>query len=180
MTRYWRDSNASGEAFTADGWLRTGDVGCLDAAGRLHFMGRLKDMIKTGGENVHAEEVRRALLALPGVTDAAVVGVPHPRWGEAVAALIQGSCAELFGAPVACQATTSEAPHAPASRCFCNAAQVQRLRNMLVAHGLTAYKAPHLVVFAEEVPRSAMGKVQRGEVLEMLKLALSASMPSKL
>ncbi|MGK5555408.1 class I adenylate-forming enzyme family protein, partial [Actinomadura kijaniata] len=70
------------------GWLRTGDLARLDADGFLHFVDRAKDMIKSGGENVYGAEVERALLRHPGVLDAAVVGVPDRRWGEAVKALV--------------------------------------------------------------------------------------------
>ncbi len=71
-----------------DGWLRTGDLGCLDRAGRLWLLGRAKDMIKTGGENVFAPEVEAALCSHPKVEQAAVVGLPDERLGEKVAALV--------------------------------------------------------------------------------------------
>ncbi len=70
------------QAFAPDGWLRTGDIGCLDPVGRLWLLGRLKDVIKTGGENVQAGEVEAALVSHPSVAAAAVVGVSHARLGE--------------------------------------------------------------------------------------------------
>lgn len=70
------------------GWLHTGDLLRLDADGYLHFVDRAKDMVKSGGENVYCAEVERVLLDHPAVLDAAVVGVPDPRWGEAVKALV--------------------------------------------------------------------------------------------
>jgi acyl-CoA synthetase (AMP-forming)/AMP-acid ligase II len=75
-------------ALAEDGWLHTGDRGSLDASGRLTVEGRLKNLIVTGGENVAAEEVERVLCDHPAVTDAAVIGLPDPEWGEAVTAFV--------------------------------------------------------------------------------------------
>jgi acyl-CoA synthetase (AMP-forming)/AMP-acid ligase II len=75
-------------ALPPDGWLRTGDLMRLDGEGRLHFTDRAKDMVKSGGENVYCAEVERVLAEHPGVRDAAVIGVPDRRWGEAVKALV--------------------------------------------------------------------------------------------
>jgi o-succinylbenzoate---CoA ligase len=75
-------------ALDPDGWLHTGDTGHIDEAGYLHVEGRMSDVIVTGGENVAAAEVERALLAHPAVTDAAVLGLPDPEWGEAVTAYV--------------------------------------------------------------------------------------------
>lgn len=85
MTGYLGETDS---AFTADGWLRSGDLGAVDAAGVLHFRGRLKDMIKTGGYNVAAAEVEQAIVEDARVADVAVVGLPHPYWGEAVVAFV--------------------------------------------------------------------------------------------
>ena len=74
--------------FTADGWLRTGDGGFLDAAGRLHPLGRQREMILTGGENVHPAEVEAALLEHPAIAAACVVGIADAEWGEQVVALL--------------------------------------------------------------------------------------------
>ncbi len=76
------------EAAGADGWLRTGDLGRLDDAGRLHVEGRKKELIVTGGENVAPFEVERALLSHPAVADAGVAGLADPEWGEAVTAFV--------------------------------------------------------------------------------------------
>jgi O-succinylbenzoic acid--CoA ligase len=78
----------SAGALADDGWLHTGDRGSLDSSGRLTVEGRLKNLIVTGGENVAAEEVERVLLDHPAVTDAAVIGLPDPEWGEAVTAFV--------------------------------------------------------------------------------------------
>jgi O-succinylbenzoic acid--CoA ligase len=75
-------------AVSEDGWLHTGDLGRLDADGRLHVEGRLKDLIVTGGENVAPLEIEQVLLAHPAVADAGVTALPDPEWGEAVVALV--------------------------------------------------------------------------------------------
>ena len=75
-------------ALAADGWLHTGDLGRLDADGRLEVLGRLKELIVSGGENVAPLEVEQALLAHPAVADAGVAGVPDAEWGEAVTAFV--------------------------------------------------------------------------------------------
>jgi acyl-CoA synthetase (AMP-forming)/AMP-acid ligase II len=82
-------------ALAADGWLHTGDRGRLDAGGRLHVEGRVKELIVTGGENVAPLEVEEALLAHPAVADAGVAGLPDPLWGEAITAYV------VLSAPVA-------------------------------------------------------------------------------
>jgi acyl-activating enzyme 14 len=87
MLGYWDDDDATAAAQLPGGWLRTGDLGCL-RQGQLWLMGRAKDMIKSGGENVHAWEVERALAGHPGVAAAAVVGAADWRLGEAVAAAV--------------------------------------------------------------------------------------------
>jgi O-succinylbenzoic acid--CoA ligase len=75
-------------ALGADGWLHTGDAGRLDDQGRLHLVGRISELIVTGGENVAPAEVEAALLEHPAVADAAVLGLPDPEWGEAVTAFV--------------------------------------------------------------------------------------------
>jgi long-chain acyl-CoA synthetase len=87
MARYWRDPARTLEVLR-NGWLRTGDMGRRDEDGYIAVVGRLKDLIITGGENVYAGEVERVLGALPGVRSCAVVGVPDPYWGEAVHAFV--------------------------------------------------------------------------------------------
>lgn len=84
---YWGDATATADAFV-DGWLRTGDVGRVDADGNLAFVGRQKDMIISGGINIAALEVETVLSGLDGVREVAVFGVPDPRFGEAVAAVV--------------------------------------------------------------------------------------------
>jgi len=88
MSGYWDDPEATAEAFAPGGWLRTGDVGTLDADGLLRVRDRKKDVVITGGENVSAREVEEVLRDHPAVADVAVVGVADPTWGEAVCAVV--------------------------------------------------------------------------------------------
>lgn len=88
MKGYYNDPEATAKAFTADGWLRTGDLGALTADGRLRMIGRLKDVFRVGGENVAPAEVEEALLAHPAVETAQVIGVPDARLGEVPAAYV--------------------------------------------------------------------------------------------
>ncbi|KAB2372631.1 class I adenylate-forming enzyme family protein [Actinomadura montaniterrae] len=88
---YWRAPEATAGLYAPGGWLRTGDAGFLDADGFLHLTDRIKDMIVSGGENVYAAEVENALASCPGVADVCVIGVPHPKWGETVKAVVVGT-----------------------------------------------------------------------------------------
>jgi fatty-acyl-CoA synthase len=88
MKGYYNNPEANAKAFTADGWLRTGDLGELTADGRLRMVGRLKDVFRVGGENVAPAEVEEVLLAHPAVQTAQVIGVPDQRLGEVPAAYV--------------------------------------------------------------------------------------------
>jgi acyl-CoA synthetase (AMP-forming)/AMP-acid ligase II len=90
MSGYHGDDQATRDAFTPDGWLHTGDLGSWDPDGYVLFAGRLKDMLKPGGENVSAREVEEFLMLCPGVANVAVFGVPDDRLGEAPVAVVQG------------------------------------------------------------------------------------------
>jgi long-chain acyl-CoA synthetase len=87
MAGYWRDPEATARAIR-DGWLATGDVGRLDADGFLTLLDRSKDLVVSGGSNVYPREVEEALLTHPAVAEAAVIGRPHPEWGEVVVAYV--------------------------------------------------------------------------------------------
>jgi len=136
---YWRMPEKNAEEFTADGWFRTGDMGSLSADGYLTIAGRSKDLIITGGYNVYPKEVELALDELPGVRESAVVGVPHPDFGEAVTAVVVAA----EGARV----TEEELI----------AALRKRLAN---------FKVPKRVHLVGELPRNAMGKVQKNVLRE--------------
>jgi acyl-CoA synthetase (AMP-forming)/AMP-acid ligase II len=137
MAGYWNRPEATAETVTPDGWLKTGDAGYRDADGYIFVHDRVKDMIVSGGENVYPAEVENAILGCPGVVDAAVIGVPDERWGEAVKAIV---VPHPDGAP------DPEAVIAWAR---------QRI---------AGYKAPKSVDFIDALPRNASGKVLRREL----------------
>lgn len=93
MSGYWRDTAAT-EQVLIDGWLHTGDLGHLDEEGFLYLAGRQKDAIITGGETVHASEVESVLASVPGLAEAAVIGLPDETWGEAITAVVVGTAGE--------------------------------------------------------------------------------------
>ena len=122
------------EAFTPDGWFRTGDVGRIDEAGYVHLSGRAKDLIITGGFNVYPAEIESHLDKLPGVLESAVIGVPHPDFGEGVVAVIV--------------AQPGEAPQ--------EAQLIAALKD-----AIAGFKVPKRVFTVADLPRNAMGKVQK-------------------
>jgi acyl-CoA synthetase (AMP-forming)/AMP-acid ligase II len=134
MRGYFDDPAATAAAFTADGWLRTGDIGTIDETGLVRITGRLKELIKRGGENVWPAEVEDALRAHPAVADAAVFGVPSEYWGEEVAAAVvlrpgaAADAAELLA---------------------------------FVAPRLAKFKLPVRIAFVASLPMTASGKVQK-------------------
>jgi long-chain acyl-CoA synthetase len=88
MTGYFEMPAATAEAIDADGFLRTGDAGYLDADGYLYLQDRVKDMIISGGENIYPAEVENAIYGHPSVAEVAVIGIPDAKWGEVVRAVI--------------------------------------------------------------------------------------------
>jgi O-succinylbenzoic acid--CoA ligase len=137
MEGYRNDPSATASAFTVDGWLRTGDLGELDAEGRLIVHGRADDAIRTGGETVWPDEVEAVLRSLPGVADVAVVGVPDDEWGQRVAAWIV-------------PADPAEPPTLDELR--------ERCRERLAR-----FKAPREMILVDALPRTPSGKLRRGE-----------------
>jgi malonyl-CoA/methylmalonyl-CoA synthetase len=135
FSAYWRMPEKTREEFTADRFFITGDVGRLDAEGRLWISGRAKDLIISGGYNVYPKEIELVLDELPGVVESAVIGAPHPDFGEAVVAVIAGVGDE--------------------------AAVIAQAREKLAA-----FKAPKRVFFVGDLPRNAMGKVQKALLRE--------------
>ena len=136
---YWRMPERNREEFTDDGFFRTGDMGSLSKDGYLSIAGRSKDLIITGGYNVYPKEIELALDELPGVRESAVIGVPHPDFGEAVVAVVV--------------AVPGEAP---------TEAQVVAAMKAKLAN----FKVPKRVYFVDDLPRNAMGKVQKNVLRE--------------
>jgi malonyl-CoA/methylmalonyl-CoA synthetase len=125
--------------FRPDGFFITGDLGKIDAAGYVHIVGRGKDLIITGGFNVYPKEVEEEIDALPGVVESAVIGLPHPDLGEAVTAVV---------------ATGGKGA-------FSEAAVIAALKDRLAR-----FKQPRRVLFVDDLPRNAMGKVQKALLRE--------------
>ncbi|MBA4013508.1 MAG: malonyl-CoA synthase [Phenylobacterium sp.] len=132
---YWQMPEKTAQEFTDDGFFITGDVGRQDADGRVWISGRAKDLIISGGFNVYPKEIELILDEMDGVTESAVIGLPHPDFGEAVAAVVIGSGDE--------------------------GAMIAALREQLAA-----FKTPKKVFFVDELPRNAMGKVQKNLLRE--------------
>ena len=136
---YWRMPEKTAEEFTADGWFKTGDVGKIDAQGYVTIVGRSKDLIISGGFNVYPAEIEATLNELPGVAESAVVGVPHPDFGEAVVAIVIAR------------------PGALPEPAALIAALKSRIAN---------FKVPKQVFVVDELPRNTMGKVQKNLLRE--------------
>jgi len=131
---YWRNPEATKEAFTPDGWFKTGDVGEIGEDGSLAIRGRIKELIITGGFNVYPREVELVLEQHPAVHEVAVAGVPSEKWGEEVTAFVVPS--------------GSKPPNEKEIIAFAH-------------ERLASYKCPKRVVMLDKHPRNAMGKVQR-------------------
>jgi fatty-acyl-CoA synthase len=136
---YWGDLDATAAAF-ADGWLLTGDVAVRDDEGYYRIVGRLKELVISGGENVYPAELENVLHEHPAVAEAAVVGIPDERWGEACLAFVVLATGESAG----------EAE----LLAFCR-------------ERLAKYKVPREVRFVEVLPRNALNKVVKSELLEL-------------
>jgi len=136
---YWRRPEMSTSCFTPDGFFRTGDLGRLDAKGYVFIVGRSKDLIISGGYNVYPKEVEDCIDRLAGVQESAVIGMPHPDYGEAVMAII--------------------VPRPGA------ALEAEAIKPRL-GGSLANYKLPKLAVLTKELPRNAMGKVQKSRLRE--------------
>jgi malonyl-CoA/methylmalonyl-CoA synthetase len=136
---YWRMPEKTAAEFREDGFFITGDVGRLDDRGYLFIVGRAKDLIISGGYNVYPVEIETELDALTGVAESAVIGVPHPDFGEGVTAVVVAK------------------PGAALDESALRVALEQRLAK---------YKLPKRIVFVTELPRNAMGKVQKAALRE--------------
>jgi malonyl-CoA/methylmalonyl-CoA synthetase len=131
---YWRAPDKTAADFRPDGFFMTGDMGSIDANGYLAILGRTKDLVITGGLNVYPAEVENVIDDIPGVAASAVIGIPHLDFGEAVVAVIVG------------------APGASLDENAIRAALRGRL---------AAFKIPKRIIVASDLPRNAMGKVQK-------------------
>ena len=116
---YWRMPEKTKEEFSADGWFKTGDVGKVDERGYVSIVGRSKDLIISGGYNVYPAEIESAINDMPGVAESAVVGVPHPDFGEVgVAVVIAKPGAKLDGDAILAQLKSQLANFKIPKRCF--------------------------------------------------------------
>ncbi|MEO7548501.1 MAG: malonyl-CoA synthase [Ramlibacter sp.] len=139
---YWRMPEKTAAEFTTDGWFRTGDVGKVDARGYVTIVGRSKDLIISGGYNVYPAEIESTINDMPGVAESALVGVPHPDFGEVgVAIVIARPGAQLSGDTIV-------------------AALKAQLAN---------FKIPKRCFIVDELPRNTMGKVQKNLLREQHK-----------
>jgi malonyl-CoA/methylmalonyl-CoA synthetase len=134
---YWGMPEKTKEEFTAAGYFKTGDMGSVDAEGYVTISGRSKDLVITGGLNVYPKEIEELIDAMPGVVESAVIGLPHPDFGEAVTAVVVRQK---------------------------NAAGAALTESGIIAaikHKLANFKVPKWVYLVDELPRNAMGKVQK-------------------
>lgn len=134
---YWRNPQATAEAFTPDGFFRTADIGEIDPDGTLAIRGRLKELIISGGFNVYPREVELVLETHPAVEEVAVAGIPSEAWGEEVTAFVVPS------------------------------KSIPVVEGELIAYArerLATYKCPRRVVVVEKLPRNAMGKIERSKL----------------
>ena len=140
---YWRKPEATATEFRPDGFFVTGDLACIDDKGYVSIVGRSKDLVISGGFNVYPKEIETVIDGIHGVVESAVIGLPHPDFGEAVVAAVirRPDAAELDEAAVI--------------------AHVRRT--------LANFKAPKRVFFVDDLPRNAMGKVQKNLLRDAFK-----------
>jgi malonyl-CoA/methylmalonyl-CoA synthetase len=131
---YWRMPEKTAAEFTADGYFISGDLGKIDDAGYVHIVGRGKDLVISGGYNIYPKEVEGEIDLLDGVVESAVIGVPHPDFGEGVTAVVVSRSGSTL--------TEGDVLRALQER-------------------LAKYKQPKRVIFVEDLPRNTMGKVQK-------------------
>jgi fatty-acyl-CoA synthase len=151
MLGYWDDTAKTAEAIDADGWLHTGDLATIDDAGYCRIVGRIKDMVIRGGENIYPREVEEFLLTHPDIIDAQVVGVADAKYGEEL-------CAWII---VRADASQNE----QAVRDWCRAR---------IAH----FKVPRYVRIVQEFPMTVTGKVQKFAIRDAMDAILKSSCPA--
>jgi malonyl-CoA/methylmalonyl-CoA synthetase len=145
---YWRMPEKTAAEFREDGWFISGDNAIMDNQGRVSIVGRAKDLIISGGYNIYPKEIESEIDAIPGVLESAVVGVPHPDFGEGVAAIVVSDGSRAL------HADDILAP---------------------LQGRLARFKQPKRVVFVEELPRNTMGKVQKARLRETYKDSFTPS-----
>ena len=138
---YWKREEYRSRDFTEDGFFRTGDLGRIDSEGYLFLIGRKKDLIISGGLNVFPKEIELVIDSFPEVKESAVIGSPHPDFGEQVVAVIVLEETARLDKPTL----------------------INRMKN-----NIASFKIPKEVFFLDELPRNAMGKVQKNTLRETL------------
>jgi fatty-acyl-CoA synthase len=136
FTEYWKNPEETAKV-KKDGWLRTGDLAKQDQDGDIYIIGRIKEMIITGGENVYPQEVEQCIITHPKVTEVAVVGTPDPHWGEVVTAFIVGE------------------------NKFNNIEEIQEHCRKF----LGGYKIPRRIFFVAELPKTHVGKLDKKRLI---------------
>ena len=150
MLGYWNDPDKTAEAIDADGWMHSGDLATMDADGYVNIVGRIKDMIIRGGENIYPREIEEFLYTHPEVADAQVIGVPDEKYGEEVMAWVQ---------PVAGSSVTAE--------------ELQEFCRGQIAH----FKVPRYFSMVSEFPMTVTGKVRKAEMREKSVADLGLAQP---
>ena len=151
MAGYWGKPDETSATITADGWLCTGDAAWQDDDGYLYIHDRYKDMIVSGGENIYPAELENALQAHPQIAEVAVIGTPHPRWGETPRAYV-----------------VTRGEPGPSE------ADVIAFTRDRLAH----YKCPTSVVFVSSLPRNASGKLQKNELRQLDRQRAQGAFPN--
>ncbi len=134
MLGYWDEPERTGEAIDADGWMHTGDTAVMDDDGYVNIVGRIKDMVIRGGENVYPREIEEFLYGHPSIRDVQVIGVPDEKYGEEIMAWVQTAEGQTIAAEDV--------------REFCKGK---------IAH----YKIPRYVEVTDEFPMTVTGKIQK-------------------
>lgn len=137
MTGYWKQDAETARVIRADGWVRSGDAGYIDEDGYVFIRDRVKDMIVSGGENIYPAEVENAMYGHPDIAEVSVIGVPDPKWGEAVKAVVVLKPGAKADAPGLLEFTRER---------------------------IAGYKVPKSVDFVDALPRSATGKVLKKDL----------------
>jgi fatty-acyl-CoA synthase len=142
MHGYWGDAEKTREAIDREGWMHTGDLATMDAEGYVNIVGRMKDMVIRGGENIYPREIEEFLYRHPAIQDVQVVGVPDQKYGEEL-------CAWIILRP-------GQTADEQAVRDFCQGQ---------IAH----YKVPRYIRFVDAFPMTVTGKIQKFKIREAMK-----------